>query len=86
MGDDLWMARYLLHRVAEVHLVHGDSLDRDDLTKMLNQIEPAEMWPRICWPNGLHRVAEVHLEHGDSLNRDNMTKMLYQIEPAENVT
>ena len=42
MGDDLWMARYLLHRVAEVHLEHEDSLDRNDLTNMLNQIEPAE--------------------------------------------
>ena len=87
MGDDLWMARYLLHRVAEVHLGHGDSLDRNDLTKMLNQIEQLlKMGPRIFWPNGLHRVAGVHLEHGDSLNQDNMTNMLYQIEPAENVT
>ena len=83
MGDDLWMARYLLHRVAEVH---GDSLDHNDLTKMLNQIEPAENGTSNFWQNGLHRVAEVHLEHGDSLKRDNMTKMLNQIEPAENVT
>ena len=82
MGDDLWMARYLLHRVAEVHLEHGDSLDRNDLTKL----KLLKMGPRICWPNGLYRVAGVHLEHGDSLNHDNMTNMLYQIEPAENGT
>ena len=65
MGDDLWMARYLLHRVAEVHLEQSYSLDHNDLTKMLNQIEPAENVTLNFWPNGLHRVAEAQSDPSD---------------------
>ena len=62
MGDDLWMARYLLHRVAEVH---GDSLDHNDLTKMLNQIEPAENVTLDFWQNGLNRAQEAQSDSPD---------------------
>ena len=66
MGDDLWMARYLLHRVAEVHLEHGDSLKRDNMTKMLNQIEPAEnVTQNFFWPNVLHQGAEAQSDPPD---------------------
>ena len=65
MGDDLWMARYLLHRVAEVHLEHGDSLKRDNMTKMLNQIEPAENVTLDFWQNGLNRAQEAQSDSPD---------------------
>ena len=91
MGDDLWMARYLLHRVAEVHLEHGDSLDRNDLTKMLNQIEQLlKMCPRISFgqmysTRALRRrvtlvIFQRNSDHVRSLDQ------YYHLEPVDNVT
>ena len=54
-----------LHRVAGVHLEHGDSLNHDNMTNMLYQIEPAENVTLNFWQNGLNRVQEAQSDPPD---------------------